>query len=128
MSTQFICTIQTSAAVSLMSVKSTSRDSPARGQVLNRRVGIHEGLPFGACLWKYAWPWMPCGYRLSVKGRSRRRHDRVADLDVVLHEIALGHAVLGKEDALGMREPDRAPADPDLLGGHRYRMHCGASE
>ena len=56
MSMQFICTIQTSAAVSFTSVKSTSRDSPSRGQVRNCRVGIHAGLPFGACLWKYAWP------------------------------------------------------------------------
>ena len=72
MSMQFICTIQTRAAVSLTSVKSTSRDSPSRGQVRNRRVGIHSGLPFGACLWKYAWPSIPWGYRFKVKGRSRR--------------------------------------------------------
>ena len=52
MSMQFICTIHTSAAVSLTSVKSTSRDSPSRGQVRNCRVGIHGGFPFGACLWK----------------------------------------------------------------------------
>ena len=33
----------------------------ARGQVRNCRVGIQSGLPFGACLWKYAWPRMPYG-------------------------------------------------------------------
>ena len=61
MSMQFICTIQTSAAGSFTSVKSTSREPPSRGQVRNCRVGTHDGLPFGACLWKYAWPRMPYG-------------------------------------------------------------------
>ena len=61
MSMQFICTIQTSAAGSFTSVKSTSRDSPSRGQVRKRRVGSQSGLPFGACLWKYACSRMPWG-------------------------------------------------------------------
>ena len=63
MSMQFICTIHTTAAGSFTSVKSTSRDSPlpSRGHVRNCRVGTQSGLPFGACLWKYAWPRMPYG-------------------------------------------------------------------
>jgi hypothetical protein len=61
MSMQFICTIQTTAAGSFTSVKSTSRDAPllSRGHVLNCRVGSQSGFPFGACLWKYACPRIP---------------------------------------------------------------------
>ena len=41
--------------------KSTSREPPSRGWVVNRRVGIHSGIPFGACFWKNTSPLMPCG-------------------------------------------------------------------
>ena len=61
MSMQFICTIQTAAAGSFTSAKSTSREPPSRGYVRNCRVGTQDGLPFGACLAKYGWPRMPYG-------------------------------------------------------------------
>ncbi len=72
MSTQFICTIHCTASRELRSGKSTSREPPPRGWVTNCRVGIHSGMPFGACFWKYASPWMPWGQRFIVNGRSRR--------------------------------------------------------
>ena len=59
MSMQFICTIQSTASGELTSGKSTSRDPPSRGWVVNVRVGIQEGIPFGACFWKYASPATP---------------------------------------------------------------------
>ena len=45
----------------LTSGKSTSRVSPSRGQVRNRRVGIQSGIPFGACFWKKLPPAIPRG-------------------------------------------------------------------
>jgi hypothetical protein len=42
------------------------------------------------------------------------RDDRISDLGVVLREVALRH-VAGEQDALGMRQPDPAPSDLDLL-------------
>ena len=59
MSMQFICTIQSTASGELTSGKSTSLDPPSRGWVSNVRVGIQEGIPFGACFWKYASPATP---------------------------------------------------------------------
>ena len=59
MSMQFICTIQSSASGELTSGKSTRRDPPPRGKVRNVRVGIQDGMPFGACFWKYASPPTP---------------------------------------------------------------------
>jgi hypothetical protein len=61
MSTQFICTIQSTASTELSSGKSTSREPPSRGKVLNRRVGIQAGIPLGACFWKNTSPLIPCG-------------------------------------------------------------------
>ena len=61
MSMQFIWTIHTTAAGSLTSAKSTSREPPSRGQVRNWRVGTQDGLPFGACFAKYGRSSMPCG-------------------------------------------------------------------
>jgi hypothetical protein len=43
------------------------------------------------------------------------RDDGVADLDVVLHEVGLRHPVAGEQDAVGVRQPDRAPPDPDQV-------------
>src|SRR5207244_182060 len=48
------------------------------------------------------------------------RDNRVADLDVVLGEVALRHAVTGEQEALRVRQPDAAPPDPDLVA-HRER-------
>ena len=59
MSMQFICTIQSTASGELRSGKSTSRDPPSRGCVRKVRVGIQEGIPFGACFWKYTSPPTP---------------------------------------------------------------------
>ena len=59
MSMQFICTIHSSASGELTSGKSTSRDPPSRGYVRKVRVGIQEGIPFGACFWKYVSPATP---------------------------------------------------------------------
>jgi hypothetical protein len=59
MSMQCICTIQRSASGALTSGKSTSREPPSRGCVVKRRVGIHDGIPFGACFWKKPWPAIP---------------------------------------------------------------------
>jgi hypothetical protein len=61
MSMQFICTIQSTASGVLTTGKSTIRDSPLRprGKVRYVRVGIHEGIPFGACFWKYTSPVAP---------------------------------------------------------------------
>ncbi len=61
MSTQFICTIHSSASRELTSTKSTSREPPSRGWVTNCRVGIHSGIPLGACFWKYASCVIPWG-------------------------------------------------------------------
>ena len=72
MSMQCICTIQSSASRELTSGKSTRREPPSRGCVSNRRVGIHDGIPFGACFWKKPSPAMPSRYRFIVNGRSRR--------------------------------------------------------
>ena len=52
MSMQCICTIQSRASRESTIGKSTSREPPSRGCVVNRRVGIHDGIPFGACFWK----------------------------------------------------------------------------
>jgi hypothetical protein len=52
MSMQFICTIQRIAAGELIRTKSTSREPPSRGWVVNCLVGIESGIPFGACFWK----------------------------------------------------------------------------
>ena len=54
MSMQFICTIQSTPSGELTSGKSTIRDSPLRprGKVRYVRVGIQDGIPFGACFWK----------------------------------------------------------------------------
>ena len=59
MSMQCICTIQSTASVEFTSGKSTSRDPPSRGQVLNWRVGIQSGIPLGACFWKKGCPVLP---------------------------------------------------------------------
>ena len=72
MSMQCICTIQSSASRELTSGKSTSRDPPSRGHVRNCRVGIHDGIPFGACFWKKRPPASPSRQRFIVNGRSRR--------------------------------------------------------
>ena len=72
MSMQFICTIQSSASGEFTSGKSTSRDPPSRGWVRNVRVGIQEGIPFGACFWKYVSPADSVGSRFIVNGRLRR--------------------------------------------------------
>ena len=61
MSMQFICTIQSTASGELRRGKSTIRDPPSRGCVRKVRVGIHEGIPFGACFWKYTSPVLPYG-------------------------------------------------------------------
>ena len=45
MSMQCICTIHSNAAGSFTSTKSTRRELPSRGQVRNRRVGIHVLVP-----------------------------------------------------------------------------------
>ena len=72
MSMQFICTIQRSASGELTSGKSTSREPPPRGWVRKVRVGIQDGIPFGACFWKYTSPSAPYGERFIVNGRLRR--------------------------------------------------------
>ena len=72
MSMQCICTIHSSASSSLTSAKSTSLGSPSRGTVRNRRVLIHDGIPFGACFWKNAGPAIPSRQRFIVNGRFRR--------------------------------------------------------
>ena len=74
MSMQCICTIQSTASRESTSGKSTSLDSPLppRGHVLNSRVGIQDGMPFGACFWKNAPPGRPSRQRFIVNGRSRR--------------------------------------------------------
>ena len=72
MSMQCICTIQRSASGELTSGKSTSRVPPSRGQVWNCRVGIQDGMPFGACFWKKLPPGSPSRQRFIVNGRSRR--------------------------------------------------------
>ena len=72
MSMQFICTIHCSASGVPTSGKSTIRDSPVRRTVRNGRVGIHDGMPFGACFWKYDGVPTPMGVRFIVNGRSRR--------------------------------------------------------
>ena len=59
MSMQCICTIQSSASGEFTSGKSTSRAPPSRGCVVNRRVGIQDGMPFGACFWKNPSPAIP---------------------------------------------------------------------
>src|SRR5207302_3409617 len=56
--------------------------------------------------------------RIPLQGEgplAQVRDDRVSDLDVVLREVALRHAVGGVEDSLGMREPNAAAPDPDLV-------------
>ena len=72
MSMQCICTIQSSASAELTSGKSTMREPPSRGNVSNGRVGIHDGMPFGACFWKKLPPASPSRQRFIVNGRSRR--------------------------------------------------------
>ena len=72
MSMQCICTIQSSASRELTSGKSTSREPPSRGCVVNVRVGSQSGIPFGACFWKNEPPAIPSRQRFIVKGRSRR--------------------------------------------------------
>jgi len=47
-------------------------NSPLRRTVRNWRVGIHVGMPFGACFWKYDGVPTPMGVRFMVNGRSRR--------------------------------------------------------
>ena len=55
------------------------------------------------------------------------RNDRISDLDVVPREVSFGHAVGGKEHPIRMRQPDRVPADPELVARrHRHRMHGDA--
>ena len=72
MSMQCICTIHRSASSSFTRGKSTSRDSPSRGKVRKRRVGIQSGIPLGAFFWKKDGAAAPSRKRFIVNGRPRR--------------------------------------------------------
>ena len=60
------------AAVHEREVDEPGRALPPRGHVRNWRVGIHDGIPFGACFWKKLPPARPSRHRFMVNGRSRR--------------------------------------------------------
>src|SRR5262249_44450826 len=63
--------------------------------------------------------------RIPLQGEgplAQMRHDHVSDLGVVLRKVALRHTVAGEQDALGMRQPDGAVSDLDLLGRHQAQM------
>src|SRR5207247_8815795 len=54
------------------------------------------------------------------------RNNGISDLDVVLREVALRHAVAGKQDALRMRQPDPAPSDLDLVAHRASRVRVSS--
>jgi hypothetical protein len=123
---QFICTIQTSAAGSLTSVKSTSRESPSRGQVRKAARGDPRRLSLRRLLVEGRLAMNAVGVALErERPAAQVRDNRLADGDVVLGEVALGHAVAGKEDALRMRQADAAASDLYLVGhqARGYALH-----
>src|SRR5262249_55376326 len=46
---------------------------------------------------------------------TQMRDDRIPDLDVVAREVPFGHAVLGEENAVGVRDANRTASDVELV-------------
>ena len=87
--------------------KSTIRDSPVRRTVRNGRVGIHDGMPFGACFWKY--DGVPDAHgsplhreRPVAEVREDRRRDRAVEVE----QVALRHPHVREEHPVAARQPD----------------------
>ena len=86
------------------------------------RVGIQDGIPFGACFWKYDVPAHSVGRALHrerpvAQVRDEHRRDRA----VVLEQVLLRDPLVGEQDAFRAREADRPwchAAGCTDLGGH----------
>ena len=119
----------TTAAGSLTSAKSTSRESPLpRGQVRNCRVGTHDGLALRRLLLRSTRrPSMPCAIALErERPVAQVRDDGLPDRGVVLGEVALRDPVGRKEHTIGTRQADVATADVDLIGHRKRRVQVSS--
>jgi hypothetical protein len=115
MSMQFICTIQTAAAGSFTSAKSTSREPP--GPKLPRRHPRRLALRSLLREVRLA----ADAVRVALERErpvAQVRDDRVADRGVVVGQVALGHAVARKQELVRARQAHAAAADLELQVRH----------
>ena len=125
MSMQCICTIQRRASSSFTRGKSTSRDSPSRGQVRKRFGRDPARHPLGRVLLEEEAPGGAFAEPLHRERPAAQMGDeRGRDGGVVVPEIALRDAVFGEENPVGAREAHLAAATAD--DPLRLRAHPGS--